>query len=117
MKHIESNTQQAIVKYLRMNKIFCFAVSNGGRKDLITGSRLKAEGQLAGVSALIVLTFDDWDDCPVCSFVEIKSKIGRQSLAQKEFQANIEELGFEYLIWRSVDDAINFVKANEPWNT
>ena len=33
-----------------------FAVPNGGRRDAVTGARLKAEGVIAGVADLILLT-------------------------------------------------------------
>ena len=38
-------------------------------------------------------------------FIEVKTPSGRQSKQQKRFQAAVENLGFEYMIMRSVDDA------------
>jgi len=37
-------------------------------------------------------------------FVEVKSKTGRQSKDQKTFQRIVEQLGFDYIIARSVED-------------
>lgn len=103
MKHPEHDIQVGIVNYLRLKKIFCFAVPNGGLRNLKTAAFLKKEGATAGVSDLIVLLPQR------CVFVEVKTKTGRQSDEQKTFQQEVEKLGFEYLVWRSLDDAIAFV--------
>lgn len=109
MKHPEHNIQVDIVNFLRLQKVFCFAVPNGGLRSLTTAAFLKKEGATAGVSDLIVLLKDK------CVFVEVKTKTGRQSEEQKNFQAAVELLGFSYQVWRSLDDAIRFIKeeANE----
>lgn len=104
MKHPEHDIQVDIVNYLRLSKIFCFSVPNGGLRSLNTAAFLKKEGATAGVSDLIVLLPKR------CIFVEVKTKSGRQSDEQKNFQSAVELLGFEYLLWRSLDDAINFVR-------
>ena len=49
------------------------------------------------------------EDCQTIAFVEVKTRIGRQSAEQKSFQQEVGKLGFEYLVWRSLDDAIAFV--------
>lgn len=41
--------------------------------------------------------------------IEVKTPIGRQSDAQKLFQAGIERLGGAYCLARSVEDAVAFV--------
>ena len=41
-------------------------------------------------------------------FVEMKTGTGRQSPEQKEFQRQIEAAGQEYLVWRSLQDAVDF---------
>lgn len=102
MKHNEHLIQKSIIEYLRMNRIEVFAVPNGGRRDAVTGAMLKAEGATAGVSDLIILL----PNKPV--FVEVKTKTGRQSDNQKDFQNRVEKLGFEYYIWRSVEDAVKW---------
>lgn len=43
-------------------------------------------------------------------FVEIKTAKGRQSQKQKNFERIVSELGFEYIVMRSIDDAKRFVK-------
>jgi len=117
MKHIESKLQQNIVKYLRENKIFVFAVGNGGRRNKIEAKIMNGEGVLAGVSDLIIL----FPKRTV--FVEIKKedviyengkkiiKKTYQNKNQKIFESNVVKLGFEYYIWRSLEDAVEFVKC------
>lgn len=43
-------------------------------------------------------------------FVELKTPKGVQSGAQKDFQRQAEFMGHTYVIWRSLDDAIEFFK-------
>lgn len=58
MRNIESQTQQACVRYFRLQYpryAGCFfSVPNGGRRDTVTGAILKAEGALAGVADLFL---------------------------------------------------------------
>jgi hypothetical protein len=42
-------------------------------------------------------------------FVDIKTEAGKQTKEQKKFQKDVEARGFAYLIWRSIDDAIDFM--------
>ena len=43
-------------------------------------------------------------------FVEMKTATGKQSPEQKEFQKQLETAGQIYLVWRSVDDCVDFIK-------
>lgn len=96
--------QTSIIQYLRLKKILVFAVPNGAKRNLFVAKQLKDEGVLAGVSDLIIVLKNK------VVFVEIKTNKGRQQKTQKEFQKKVEELGHDYLIWRSIDDAIRFVE-------
>lgn len=108
MQHPEHLLQVAIVRYLRRNKIFCFAIPNGGRRDASTGAFLKKEGVLAGCPDLVIIIPNQ------LFFVELKNgKRGRQSKEQKAFQETVEKLGFKYLLWRDFVDAENFVKMKK----
>ena len=42
-------------------------------------------------------------------FIEFKTKDGRQSSSQKDFQAEVESLGYQYTISRSCHHAVNVV--------
>lgn len=74
-----------------------FSVPNDG-KDLNEQMRKKSTGMVAGVSDLIVLQPNK------CMFVEVKTHLGRQSDKQKEFEAQVQALGFEYHLVRSLQD-------------
>ncbi len=102
MKHEEHRIQQAIVRYLRVMGYFVFAVPNGGKRDARTGKMLKDEGALAGVADLVIIMTD------MVVFVEVKTGTGKQSESQRSFQKEVENRGHLYLVWRSLDDAINF---------
>lgn len=107
MKHEEHALQCVIVRYLLLNNVYCFAIPNGGRRDAREGARLKKEGVLAGVTDIGIVLYDE------VFFIEIKTPTGRQSKSQKDFQENVERLNHQYQIWRSLDDAINFVANRE----
>lgn len=102
----EHNLQVNIIALLRWNGIFCFAVPNGGRRDAITGARLKAEGVLAGVADIIVLLPNG-----ETVFIELKTKTGTQQSSQKAFEEKVKSLGFTYLIWRDLEDAQEFARG------
>jgi len=105
MRTEEHAIQCAICKELDKANILYFAVPNGGKRPPKTASFLKAEGVLAGVSDLVILLPN-----AKAVFVEVKTAKNGQQDTQKTFQSNVEKLGFKYIIWRSVDDAINFIK-------
>ena len=44
-------------------------------------------------------------------FIEVKTRTGRQSAKQKHFQKHFEQMGYEYIIMRSVDDARRYIEA------
>jgi hypothetical protein len=106
MARPESLIQQAIHEYLTIKHIFHFSVPNGvllgGRNNYAIMNTLKNEGLCLGASDLVVMPKGK------LLFCEIKTKIGVQSESQKEFQKQIEVLGYTYLIWRSIDDCINY---------
>lgn len=42
--------------------------------------------------------------------IEVKTPTGRQSTKQKHFQKHFEQMGYEYIIMRSVDDAYKLIE-------
>ncbi|GHU01970.1 hypothetical protein FACS1894186_5720 [Alphaproteobacteria bacterium] len=107
MKKEEHQIQVGIVKYLRIKGFLVFACPNGGLRSVGTARTLKAEGVLAGVSDLVILL-----PAGQVVFVEVKTPKGTQADSQKDFQFQVKEMGYEYLIWRSVDDAVAWVAAH-----
>lgn len=101
----EAKTQQMIVQHYRNN--YClnhhnpqhliFSVPNEGKSKMET-LRKKATGMMAGVSDLIIIT----DKHTI--FVEVKTEVGVQSESQKRFQKLVENLGYEYMLVRSLED-------------
>lgn len=102
MKHEEHKIQCVIIQYLRLHKVFCFAIPNGGKRDAREGARLKREGVLAGVADIFIGENRGY-------FIEVKTEEGRQTQAQKDFERDTVAHGYEYKIWRSLDYAIRFV--------
>ena len=85
-----------------------FAVPNGGRRDLVTGAKMKAEGVLAGVADLILLKSNKHYGALL---IEMKTRKGRQAESQREWQSLIERDGYKYVVCRSLDDFIREITS------
>lgn len=84
---------------LRFPSLFVYAVEFGGeeRKDFGKIRELKAKGMRKGISDLTVIGNGR------IVFLELKTKTGRQSDAQKIFENKVEANGFRYILARSSD--------------
>lgn len=107
----EHRIQTACVRWFRLKYPHLsprlFAVPNGGRRDGVTGARLKADGVLAGVADLILLV-------PNAGYhallIEMKTPKGRQSDSQRAWQQEVCAEGeYKYVVCRSLDDFIREV--------
>lgn len=115
----EHHLQAACVRWFRLAHPAIahalFAVPNGGRRDAVTGARLKAEGVLAGVADLILLRSNAHHGALL---IEMKTEKGRQSTAQKEWQRRITERGeYKYTVVRTFDEfrqEVNAYLADAP---
>ena len=85
-----------------------FAVPNGGRRDKVTGAKLKAEGVLAGVADLILLKSNASHGALL---IEMKTGSGKQSEAQGRWQRAIEKDGYKYVLCRSIEEFMREVNA------
>lgn len=105
----EHDLQCACVHWFRLTypsiSTLLFAVPNGGARNMITGAKLKAEGVTAGVADLILLVPHKK---PV--FLELKTKIGRQSDSQKEWQNAVVNAGYAYHVIRTLDEFITIAQ-------
>lgn len=112
MNHAESHFQIQVVRTLRLAGFLVFSVPNGQRLSLSRAALAKQEGLLAGVSDLVVVL-----PAGRVVFVELKSPHGkgRQSPAQKDFQARVEVLGHEYQLWQNWDDVQAFMDNARAW--
>lgn len=105
MRHPESNLQKACVTWFRLTypeyaRLF-FSIPNGGRRDKITASLLKAEGIQSGVAdTLLLLPRQGY--ASLC--IEFKTPRGRQSPSQQEWQKSAEKAGNKYILVRSFEE-------------
>ncbi len=84
-----------------------FAVPNGGSRHICEAANLKRQGVKRGVSDVIVL-IPKKGYASLC--LEFKTKQGRQSDEQKEFQRQAENCCNKYVIVRSAMQAIDEVR-------
>ena len=80
-----------------------FSVPNGGTRNLVEATQLKASGLVAGEPDLILV----WS-CKVYGF-EVKTETGTLSLSQKEVHKAWKTQGIDVYIIRSVDDGIQLI--------
>jgi hypothetical protein len=68
-----------------------FAIPNGGRRDAVTGARLKAEGVKAGVPDLFLpWPAGGWHGL----FIELKAPGGRPTPAQRRWIERLQAAGY-----------------------
>ena len=106
----ENQLQQQIIIWYKNNyqihgKGLIFSVPNGGSRHILEAKTLKATGQMAGVSDLIILQPNG-----KTIFVELKVEKGVQSEVQKTFEEKVKALGFEYYLVRSFEEFKNLLK-------
>ncbi len=106
----EHRLQAACVRWFRAkypkHRHLLFAVPNGGRRDAVTGSRLKDEGVTPGVADLILLLPSRFYGS-LC--IEMKTRTGRQQNTQRQWQQAVEQAGNKYVLCRSLDDFMHAV--------
>ena len=102
----ESAFQTNVVRMLKFQGFFVFAVPNGGSRHYKEAAHLKAQGVMAGVADLVICLPKG-----KVHFVELKNLNGkgRQSPAQRAFQENVEYLGNQYHLWASWADVEQFM--------
>lgn len=85
-----------------------FAVPNGGSRNKLEAINLKRQGTKSGVADVILL-IPKGGFASLC--LEFKTKTGKQSDEQKEFQKQAENCENKYVIVRSVKEAIEEMKG------
>ena len=108
----EHRLQEACVRWFNLQypqlEGRLFAVPNGGRRDAVTGARLKAEGVVAGVADLILLKSNRHYGALL---IEMKTPTGKQRKKQKWWQSVIcKQNEYKYVVCRSLDDFIREVR-------
>ena len=90
----------------RWPNLVCFAIPNGGRRDAVTGSRLKAEGVKAGVPDIFLAKSASGKHG---LFIEMKTRRGRVSESQRGLFPLLEAQGYGVAVcrgWREAADAV-----------
>ncbi|MDR1335941.1 MAG: VRR-NUC domain-containing protein [Tannerella sp.] len=106
--HEESRIQQSCVRWFRLQYpgYILFAAPNGGRRGKTEASIMKGEGVLAGTADLFpALPSGQHHGL----FIEMKTKAGRQSPAQKDFGKRAVMSGYGYVICQSLEEFIETV--------
>ena len=83
-----------------------FSVPNGGSRNKIEAKNMKRQGIKKGVADVILLV-PKKGFASLC--LEFKTKTGKQSDEQKEFQRQAESCGSKYVVVRSVAEAVKEV--------
>lgn len=113
MRQNESAIQQMCVRWFGVQypklKRLLFAVPNGGSRHVAEAAKLKREGVVAGVSDLVLL-MPSGQYCALC--IEMKTRSGRQTSNQKQWQKAAEGVGARYVICRSLDEFMQEVNTH-----
>lgn len=112
IKHEESDMQseffnKVFTVFPKLPRKLLFAIPNGGSRNKIEAANMKRQGVTAGVADVILLV-PKKGFASLC--IEFKTKTGRQSDEQKEFQFQAEKCGSKYVVVRSVEQALREVK-------
>ena len=99
--------RQVPLFFPRLPDKLLFAVPNGGSRHKIEAVIMKRQGVKAGV-ADVILQIPKKGFASLC--LEFKTKTGRQSKEQREYQRQVEMAGSKYVVVRSVEEAIFVMK-------
>ena len=103
MKETEAQIQKAILQWGTYKKVLMHRINVIGtpvhKKDGSTGYRPSTNAGMADIHATIMV-----EDIPVSVWLEVKTKTGKQSPKQKQFQDAVEAAGGYYFIVRSIDE-------------
>ena len=97
----ERAIQIAIKRRLALSGVVCHHSPNAGKRSVIGGRMLKAEGMITG-----------WPDLTVVgpggriAFLEVKSAKGHTTDAQDDCLGMLQRMGHDVAVVRSQDDAV-----------
>ena len=109
MKTTEHDIQVNCVNYFRLRypKGLIYAIPNGGQRNVIVASKLKAEGVLSGVPDLHIPIAKK---CFHGLYIELKNgKKGKVSDNQLTIMEKLQSEGYQCEVCRSFDDFRNVV--------
>lgn len=110
-KQSESQLQSECVRWFRYQypeyRLLLFSIPNGGKRNISTAKRLKAEGVVSGVADLFLAVpcqNDEGEYNWLGYFIEMKYAKGKQTESQIEFQKEVEHQAYKYSTCNSFDD-------------
>jgi len=114
----ESAIQQAIVEWARKINFFknlkigsfLIKIANEGKRSWETGKKIKKEGLTRGVSDLFLAIPKVFPHVKNGLWIEVKSKNGKLSKSQNDWQILVMGIGYHACVVRSVDEGIQAIK-------
>lgn len=112
--HEEQALQIGCVKWFQLQYpehvgVLLHPMNEGTRDGRVRGAIGKAMGVLAGAADLLLLMPDTTGAFHYLT-MELKTQKGRQSAAQRAFEANVRRHGGAYVVIRSLEDFIDVCK-------
>lgn len=106
-RHVESEIQQSVIQWFRTKypNYIIAAVPNGGFRNAREAAIMRREGVLAGFADLVIIVKQN------ILFLELKTPTGVLSKKQREFQKKITNLGFQYVVCRSLEQTVIVVES------
>jgi len=77
--------------------VLILAIPNGGKRNINTAKKLKAEGVTPGIPDLFIPAFGTW--------IEMKKPGGKLSPAQKDIISYLESIGHTVIVGYGAEDA------------
>jgi len=106
MRNEEHNLQVVLCRYLDLKKIPYFAIPNGGARNIIVATKLKAEGVKKGVADLFIMVGNSKH---YGLFIEVKVGKNKQQDSQIEFESLAKKQGYAYNLIYSLDELIEYL--------
>ena len=100
----EHAEQVSLVQYLDATHpdLLYFAIPNGGNRNIVTATKLKAEGVKAGVPDLFFPSLR--------LFIELKrTKGGKVSPAQRDMAQRLEACGYRVVVCKGAREAVDVI--------
>lgn len=121
MRQLESIEQQKLFTWWRLEgcktyglpPCVLFAIPNGGRRDAVTGARLKAEGVHPGIPDIFLAVPDRFRNG---LFIEMKrpkslgARAGSASKEQREVMANLRASGYGCVVAYGATEARDVIE-------
>jgi hypothetical protein len=104
----ETSLQKAVVQHLLLTGVpdmLWYSIPNGAKLAKRTAVHMKATGMTAGAADLAIIVAGH------CYFMELKAKGGKQSDAQKAFEARAFAAGATYVVADNINTAIDYLTA------